>query len=70
MTICTFFDYEKAYDKVWRDGLLHKMVEFGIPWRFAKYARHFLSGRFTSVEVNGEKSDQFRLNEGLPQTFH
>ena len=52
MTICTFFDYEKAYDKVWRDGLLHKMVELGIPWRFAKYTRHFLSGRCTSVEVN------------------
>ena len=67
MPNCTFFDYEKAYDKVWRDGLLHKMVELGIPWRFAKYTRHFLSGRCTSVEVNGEKSDQFRLNEGLPQ---
>ena len=26
LTICTFFDYEKAYDKVWRDGLLCKMA--------------------------------------------
>ena len=33
-TLCTFFDYEKAYDKVWRDGLLYKMVKLGIPGRF------------------------------------
>jgi len=66
-TICTFFDYEKAYDKVWRDGLLLKMTKLDIPWKFLKYTRHFLSGRMTTVMVNGERSKKFRLNEGLPQ---
>jgi len=66
-TICTFFDYEKAYDKVWRDGLMHKMVEMGVPGRFLRYVRHFLSGRVTTAMVNGVKSKKFRLNEGLPQ---
>ena len=37
LTMCTFFDYEKAYDKVWRDGLLYKMAELGLPWKFMKY---------------------------------
>ena len=31
LTIATFFDYEKAFDKVWRDGLLYKMIDLGIP---------------------------------------
>jgi hypothetical protein len=62
-----FFDFEKAYDKVWRDGLIHKMIQMKIPYRFIKYVRNFLSARRTWVDVNGVKSDQFYLNEGLPQ---
>ena len=62
-----FFDYEKAFDKVWRDGLLFKMQEMNLPARYIKYVRHFLSGRKTRVEVNGRRSNTFRLDEGLPQ---
>ena len=29
--MATFFDYEKAYDKVWRDGLMYKMEKLNIP---------------------------------------
>ena len=65
-TVC-FFDYEKAYDKVWRDGLISKMIDLDIPPRFIGYVRHFLSGRKTWVEVNDKKSEQFVLKEGLPQ---
>ena len=67
LTICTFFDYEKAYDKVWRDGLLYKMAGLGIPKRFMRCTRHFRSGRVTSVMVNEVRSKNTRLNEGLPQ---
>jgi len=66
-TVTTFFDYEKAYDKVWRDGLLAKMDDLGIPQRFTNYVRHFLSGRRTKVEVNNTHSKEFTLREGLPQ---
>ena len=66
-TVVTFFDYEKAYDKVWRDGLLHKLIALGIPWRYTRYVRNFLSGRRTMVDVNGTRSKTFILKEGLPQ---
>ena len=66
-TVITFFDFEKAYDKVWRDGLLSKMIHMKIPYLFIKYVRHFLSARKTRVEVNRTSSDNFWLNEGLPQ---
>ena len=65
--IATFYDYEKAFDKVWRDGLIHKMINLGIPRRFVKYVRYFLSSRTTRVEVNGRWSSEFTLKEGLPQ---
>ena len=66
-TIVMFSDFERAYDKVWRDGLLSKMIALSILYRFVKYARHFLSTRKTRVEVNGCRSDVFFLNEGLRQ---
>ena len=66
-TVATFFDYEKAYDKVWRDGLLWKMIELGVPQRFCTYVRHFLSSRQTRVEVNNTWSKEFTLKEGLPR---
>ena len=66
-TVVTFFDYAKAFDKVWRDGLLYKMQEMDIPQRFVRYARNFLSNRHTMVEINGTRSSKFLLKEGLPQ---
>ena len=66
-TMTTFFDYEKASDKVWRDGLLLKMIKLNIPEKLVKYVRHFLSGRKTRVEFNGTRSKAFRLDQGLPQ---
>ena len=66
-TVVCFFDYAKAYDKVWRDGLISKMLDLEIPPRFVRYVRHFLSGRNTWVEVNNTKSKKFLLKEGLPQ---
>ena len=65
-TMVTFFDFSRAYDKVWREGLLAKMIKLKIPYSFIRYTRLFLSGRRTMVEINGVRSDEFYLNEGLP----
>ena len=67
LTIATFYDYEKAFDKVWRDGLLWKMIQLNIPPRFIHYVRNFLSTRHTKVEVNNKRSGNFFLDQGLPQ---
>ena len=67
-TIATFFDFERACDKVFREGLIWKMIKLGVPYRFVKYTRMFLSARKTQVEINGTRSDTFYLNED--QQFH
>ena len=66
-TMVTFFDYNKAYDSVWRDGLIFKMIQLKLPPRFIKYVRHFLSGRKTTVSINNVDSDPFLLRNGLHQ---
>ena len=52
-TIVTFFDFQRAYDKVWREGLIWKMIKMNIPYSLIKCTRLFLSARKTTVEVNG-----------------
>ena len=66
-TLVTFFDFSRAYDKVWREGLIHKMIKLKVPYSFVRYTRLFLSARKTMVEINGARSKPFFLNEGLPQ---
>ena len=66
-TLVTFFDFSRAYDKVWREGLIHKMIRMKVPYSFVRYTRLFLSARKTMVEINGARSRPFFLNEGLPQ---
>ena len=61
------FDFSRVYDKVWREGLIHKMIKMKVPYRFVRYTRLFLSARKTMVEINGARSKPFFLNEGLPQ---
>ena len=56
-TLVTFFDFERAYDKVWREGLISKMIKMDLPYSFIKYTRLFLSGRKTRVEINGVHSE-------------
>ena len=43
------------------------MQEMNIPPKFIRYTRNFLSCRKTTVEVNGTRSRQFILKDGLPQ---
>ena len=63
-TAIAFFDYAKAYNKVWRNGLLFKMQELNIPQKIIRYTR---SNRKTYVEVNGARSKSFILKEVLQQ---
>ena len=55
-TIAAFFNYNKAYDSVWRDGLIFKMLQLKLPFRYIWYVRHFLSGRKTVVSTNNVNS--------------
>ena len=66
-TMSTFFDYSKAYDTVWRDGLIFKMLQLKLPFQFIRYVRHFLSGRWTTVSINNVECEPFLLRNGLPQ---
>jgi len=51
-----FFYVEKAYDILWREGLLIKMHLMGIKGKLFNWLREFLDKRTIQVKVGTERS--------------
>ncbi len=41
-TVLTLLDFSKAFDRVWKEDLLLRAVDKGLPLTFAKWLRDFL----------------------------
>ena len=63
----TFFDVQKAFDRVWHTKLLSQLNKIGISGHFYHTIRNFLSDRFISVKVGKELSEPQPLDMGTPQ---
>ena len=60
-------DLEKAFDSVWIDGLLLKMLYLGINGNVCSLIRNFLKERKFLIRIDGVKSTEFTSTVGLPQ---
>ena len=67
LMVIVFFDIEKAYDSMWREGLLIQMSRMGISGRFYNWVLDFLSERNFRVKVGPEISDEYDIVNGIPQ---
>ena len=47
-----FLDLSKAFDKVWRDGLIYKLKSLGISGHLLKLIQNYLANRFQRVLLN------------------
>ena len=65
-TVAVFVDLKPAYDKVWRPGLLLKLLRLGIGGNMFSWIRGFLEDRRIKTSVNGVYSRPHSLPEGLP----
>ena len=66
-TTAVFFDLEKAYDTVWRAGILNNLYDIGLRGNLPIFIENFLSAREFCVRVGASHSDFVHQNEGLPQ---
>ena len=64
--VAVFYDLYKAFDKVWREGLLLKVLQAGVSGRMYKWIPSFLHERSTRVKVDGHLSDSVKMREGVP----
>ena len=65
--MAVFFDLSKAFDKVWKEGLLLKLLRAGVHGKMCKWLSDFLFNRTARVKVDGMISRQVKLREGVPQ---
>ena len=66
-TIGIFVDLEKAFDMIWKKGLMHKLKMLGIYKQMYDWIEDFLTDRTIQVRVGTELSDIIKLQNGTPQ---
>ena len=62
-----FFDLSKAFDRVWHEGLIHKLRLFGIRGRLLSWFQNYLTDRRQRVVLGGKFSDWLTIKAGVPQ---
>ena len=62
-----YLDFQKAFDTVPHRRLLLKLKTYGIQGNCLSWIEDFLSSRYQTVTINGEKSQPRDVTSGIPQ---
>ena len=66
--IALFIDLEKAFDSVWKKGLISKLFKLNLQGKILALIDNFLTTRNVKLNVNGDLGETRQCNEyGLPQ---
>ena len=60
-----YLDMPKAFDKVWHEGLLHKLEQNRIDGKLLVFFKSYLSDRTKRVDLNGQASDWAPILSGV-----
>ena len=66
-TCGVFVDLEKAFDTVNHGILVKKLEYYGVNDAYNSWIKSYLSNRYQSVSLNGEKSKKLKISCGVPQ---
>lgn len=66
-TVAVMIDMEKAFDLVWRKGIIIKMQKINICGLILGWLNNFLSNRSIQVRVNTSLSNRYFIQNGTPQ---
>ncbi|GBN54258.1 RNA-directed DNA polymerase from mobile element jockey, partial [Araneus ventricosus] len=66
-TGAVFLDIQKAFDRVWKDGLIHKLIALNTPQYLVEIFDSYLTNRSFRVRVKDELSDQKIIQAGVAQ---
>ncbi|GBP81489.1 RNA-directed DNA polymerase from mobile element jockey [Eumeta japonica] len=66
-TVAVLLDMEKAFDRVWHDGLIYKLMDTSLPPALTKVVANFLQHRSFCVAVDDVPSAPRPIRAGVPQ---
>jgi retron-type reverse transcriptase len=66
-TVAVWVDMEKAFDKVWHDGLRLKLLKAGVSGKIYQWTSHLLANRTARVQLQGHTSRKSQIQNGVPQ---
>jgi hypothetical protein len=66
-TYLCFVDLKKAYDSVWREGLIHRIREDRVPKKLVSLVKRWYKNVMVKVRVNDVESDWFESKVGVRQ---
>ncbi|GBN44994.1 putative RNA-directed DNA polymerase from transposon BS [Araneus ventricosus] len=62
-----FLDVQKAFDKVWIQGLIHKLIKWKTPPHLLQLLKSYLEERKFTVKNGNSISEAKIMREGIPQ---
>ena len=66
-TVAVWIDMDKAFDRVWKKGLLLKLLKTKITHRMFKWIQQYLHNRKAKVKAGGGYSRTASFQQGVPQ---
>lgn len=66
-TEIVLLDIEKAFDSIWHDGLIYKLIKMKLPRYLIRIIQAFITKRKFAVHVNASVSDIIDMPAGLAQ---
>ena len=67
VTSMALLDIEKAFDTVWTDGIIYKLIKSGIPKAFCRLLANYLKNRKFVVKIEEKLSTTRQIGAGVPQ---
>lgn len=67
-TVTALFDIEKAFDRVWFQGLVYKLVIQNYPPYITELINAYLANRNFNIKLNGKLSKHKQIETGVPQS--
>jgi hypothetical protein len=66
--MCTIlFDIASAFDKVWHEGLIFKLIKLNFPKYIICWIKEFFTNRYFAIRVNKTVTTKLRILAGVPQ---
>ena len=62
-----FVDFRKAFDSVWHDGLLYKLLQINVRGNFYNLIKSLYSNSTSSIKIGNNRTRPFRYARGVRQ---